>query len=128
MTQRLHERLEVWQDSMELVKLIYLFCKTLPDSEKFGLISQMQRAAVSIPSNIAEGAARESTKDYLRFLAIARGSLAELETQIKICHSLGFVVDISNVLNHSNKVFAKLSALINSLKNKLELEMNRTHF
>ncbi|GAA6135454.1 four helix bundle protein [Oceaniserpentilla sp. 4NH20-0058] len=124
MMPRLHEKLTVWQDSMALVEVIYQFCLSMPTSEKFGLISQMQRAAVSIPSNIAEGAARDTTKDYLKFLVIARGSLAELETQIKICHRLGFCVDSSQLLYQCNKVFAKLSALIQSLKRKLQRELS----
>jgi len=122
MKPRLHERLEVWQDAMELVTLTYQFCLKTPNSEKFGLISQMQRASVSIPSNIAEGAARDTTKDYLRFLVIARGSLAELETQFKICDRLGFHADSETTLQQCNKVFAKLSALIQSLKRKMEIE------
>ena len=122
MMSRLHENLQVWQDAMKLVEIIYEFCLCIPNSERFGLISQMQRAAVSIPSNIAEGAARDTTKDYLRFLVIARGSLAELETQIKICHRLGFHTEIRSTLEQCNKVFAKLSAFIRSLKRKLESE------
>ncbi len=122
MVPRIHEKLTVWQDSMKLVEIIYEFCLSIPTSEKFGLISQMQRAAVSIPSNIAEGAARDTTKDYLKFLVIARASLAELETQIKICNRLGFCLDINQVLYQCNKVFAKLSALIQSLKEKLQRE------
>ncbi|MFY0639896.1 MAG: four helix bundle protein [Bermanella sp.] len=122
MTPRLHENLQVWQDAMKLVEIIYEFCICIPHSEKFGLISQMQRAAVSIPSNIAEGAARDTTKDYLRFLVISRGSLAELETQIKICKRLGFHAETELTFVQCNKVFAKLSALIRSLKRKLENE------
>jgi hypothetical protein len=74
LSKRPHERLEVWRDSMELVEMIYKISSTFPDSERFGLTSQIRRAAVSIPSNIAEGAARRSTPEYLRFLSIARGS------------------------------------------------------
>lgn len=122
MKQRFHEKLEVWQDAMDLVSMTYEFCLAVPNSEKFGLISQMQRAAVSIPSNIAEGAARDSTKDYLRFLVIARGSLSELETQIKICNRLGFDAEYKAILIQCNKVFAKLSALIQSLKRKMKIE------
>ena len=75
----------VWQKAMALVKETYSLSALLPREERFGLVSQMQRAAVSIPSNIAEGYGRGSTNDYLRFLSIARGSKYELETQIEIC-------------------------------------------
>ncbi|MGO4780346.1 four helix bundle protein, partial [Lysobacter sp. 2RAB21] len=70
---RPHEGLEVWRDAMDLVETIYRFSARFPDSERFGLTSQLRRAAISIPSNVAEGAARRSTKEYLRFLSIARG-------------------------------------------------------
>jgi four helix bundle protein len=118
-TRRKHEKLEVWQDSMELVVQVYLLTETMPPAEKFGLTSQMQRASVSVPSNIAEGAARGSTKDYLRFLVIARGSLAELETQLNITRRLGFASVTNEIFDQCNKVFAKLSGLIESLKRKL---------
>jgi four helix bundle protein len=119
---RQHEKLIVWQEAMALVTLVYQFTASLPTSEKYGLISQMQRASVSIPSNIAEGAARDSTKDYIRFLVIARGSLVELETQLKIVESLGFDIETEHILLECNKVFAKLSKLINSLKQRLVIE------
>ncbi|MEM6854828.1 MAG: four helix bundle protein [Planctomycetota bacterium] len=73
-----------WQKSMELCESVYQLCSQLPESERFGLISQMQRAAVSIPSNIAEGYGRGAGKDYAKHLRYARGSLAELETQIEL--------------------------------------------
>jgi four helix bundle protein len=84
-----HRDLLVWQDSMKLVSVTYSLTKTLPREEAFGLVSQMQRAAVSVPSNIAEGAARGSTREFRQFLTIARGSLAELETQVLVAHNLG---------------------------------------
>ena len=79
-----YRKLMVWERAMELVAAVYLMTDLMPDSERFGLISQMQRAAVSIPSNIAEGHSRSHTGDYLRHLSFARGSLSELETQITI--------------------------------------------
>lgn len=118
-TIRNHEKLEVWQDAMELVIEVYRYTGKLPATEKFGLVSQMQRASVSIPSNIAEGAARGSTKEYLRFLGMARGSLAELETQIKISQRLNFATEAPTLITLCNKTFAKLSGLIESLKRKL---------
>ena len=80
----------VWQKAMDLVVEIYRLCELLPTAERYGLISQMQRAAVSIPSNIAEGHARKSTGAFLNHLSIAAGSLAELETQLHLVQRLGF--------------------------------------
>jgi four helix bundle protein len=87
MQNRLHgyRDLDVWQLSMKLVELVFELTGHLPDDQRFGLISQMQRAAISIPSNIAEGHAKRSGKDYVRHLRIAAGSTAELETQIELC-------------------------------------------
>lgn len=86
-----HYRLEVWKRSMQLVTEIYSITAQFPDEEKFGLVSQMRRAAVSIPSNIAEGAARNSRKEFINFLHIAQGSTAELETQLFIAGELNFI-------------------------------------
>lgn len=79
---RSFQDLIVWQKAMTLAKLVYLLCEKLPSDQRYGLISQMQRCAVSIPSNIAEGSKRGSVKDFAQFLRIARGSAAELETQL----------------------------------------------
>ena len=86
-----YKDLIVWQKSMTLVKTIYLETQLFPASEHYGLVNQMRRAAVSIPSNIAEGQARDSSADFYRFLSIACGSLAELETQVLIAESLGYL-------------------------------------
>ena len=115
MQERPHQRLEVWRDAMSLVEAVYRISNAFPDSERFGLTLQIRRAAVSVPSNIAEGAARRSTLEYLRFLSIARGSLSELDTQLKIADRLGFA-EISPELNELvDCVFSKLNALIRSL-------------
>ena len=82
--ERSYRRLTVWQKSMDLVDAVYTLTGTMPDTEKFGLISQTQRAAVSIPANIAEGYGRTHKGDYLRHLSFARGSLMELETLLTI--------------------------------------------
>ena len=86
-----HKELDVWKKSMDLVEFIYKFSNSFPDSEKFGLTSQIRRAAVSIPSNIAEGAGRKSNKEFIQFLHIALGSLSELETQYIIAIRLGYL-------------------------------------
>lgn len=86
-----HRKLKVWQASMEFVGELYGELEKFPAHEKFGLASQLQRAAVSIPSNIAEGAARKSTKELIQFLYVARGSLSELDTQLEICLRVGLL-------------------------------------
>ncbi|MGQ0633168.1 MAG: four helix bundle protein [Planctomycetaceae bacterium] len=92
--------LQVWQRGMDLVVACYRLAKRFPDEERFGLVSQLQRAAVSVPANIAEGRGRSTTRDFLRHLSIACGSLAELETHIAIGVRLGYVqsLDIEPIL------------------------------
>ncbi len=86
-----HKKLIVWQKAVALALLIYEHTKCFPDHEKYGLVSQMRRAAVGIPSNLAEGAARTSKKELRQFLSIARGSLSELDTQVEIGYHLGYL-------------------------------------
>ena len=114
-SKRPHEQLDVWRDAMTLVKETYELSARFPDAERFGLTAQMRRAAVSIPSNIAEGAARRSTAEYLRFLSVARGSLSELDTQLQIAVSLEFVKPEQRLDDRVDAVFAKLTALMNAL-------------
>lgn len=85
-----YEDLLVWQKGITLVKQIYRITEHFPENEKFGLFSQMRRASVSIPSNIAEGQARRTTPDFVKFISIAEGSLAELHTQVIIAFELGY--------------------------------------
>lgn len=87
------KKLTIWEKGIEIVKETYLISKLLPMEEKFSLVSQMTRAAVSIPSNIAEGSGRRSKKEYFRFVEIALGSAFELETQLLICKELNFIED-----------------------------------
>jgi four helix bundle protein len=86
-----HQKLDVWKRSLDFVTKLYKLTAQFPDEEKFGLVSQMRRAAVSIPSNISEGAARNSRKEFINFLHIAQGSIAELETQLLIGRNLEYV-------------------------------------
>ncbi|HOM41738.1 MAG TPA: four helix bundle protein, partial [Bacteroidales bacterium] len=86
-----HRNLEVWNKSVELVTEIYKVTESFPKSELYGLTNQIRRSAVSIPSNIAEGAARASSKELLQFLSVALGSVAELETQLIVSGNLNFI-------------------------------------
>lgn len=112
-----YKDLLIWQKGIELVKEIYLICIDLPKDEVFGLQSQMKRAAISIPSNIAEGYGRNYTQNYIQFIKIARGSLLELETQIIISKELDFINEesfdkIINLITEENKM---LNAFIKSI-------------
>ena len=114
--------LKVWQLGMELAERIYRMTKTLPDDERYGLTSQLRRAAASVPANIAEGHARESTKEYLRFLSIAVGSLAEVETYVELCVRLAYV-DAARVKPLAESIAEQrrmLRALQRSLNAKLD--------
>ena len=86
-----YKNLHIWQEGINLARRVYEVTSTFPANEKFGIVSQMTRAAVSIPSNIAEGAGRNSTKDFANFLSIAIGSIFELHTQIVICEQIGLI-------------------------------------
>ena len=88
---RPHQDLEAWKVGMSLARAVYRASAQMQADERFGLISQMRRAAVSVPSNIAEGAARGTAREFTQFLIVARGSLAELETQLRLSQDLGFV-------------------------------------
>ncbi|MDB2448995.1 four helix bundle protein [bacterium] len=113
--QRRHQRMDVWKLGMELVERLYKSTAQFPDSERFGLTSQMRRCVVSIPSNIAEGAARGSDKEFNRFLLIARGSLAELETQLEIARRLNYLGNDHDQAELVEHLYAKLNNLIRSL-------------
>lgn len=88
---RPHYNLHAWKSAMALVKDVYNLTREFPKEEIYGLVSQMRRAAVSIPSNLAEGAARNGTREFLQFLGVAKGSLSELETQMLISADLGYL-------------------------------------
>ena len=113
-----YKDLTVWQKSMDLVVEVYRLTKNLPKEELYGLTNQLRRAAVSIPSNIAEGNARTSKGDYARFLSIARGSCAEVETQLLLCIRLDYFVeeDISDTLKLCDETGRMLTSVIKKLR------------
>ncbi len=111
------KELKVWQKSRMLVKEVYILLRAFPDEEKFGLISQMKRAAVSIPSNIAEGTGRGSNKDFNRFLYMSLGSSYELETQFILSQDLEFIQHekVNEIINNINEVQKMIHGLMQSL-------------
>ena len=109
-----YKELIVWQKSLLLVKQIYLVTQNFPKSELYGLMSQMRRAAVSIPSNIAEGQTRNSRAEFSQFLAIAHGSLAELETQMIISKDLGYVTQ--KQFDEYDSMHTEISKMITALR------------
>ena len=117
-----YKDLVVWQKAMDLVVEVYSLAKKLPKEETFVLSDQLRRAAVSIPSNIAEGNSRSSTKDYIRFLFIARGSTAEIETQLQICVRVNYFADsdIDSALNLCAELGKMLNVLIAKLTKRVE--------
>ena len=117
---RKHHNLKAWKKSVQLVKEIYKITSKFPKEEIYVISAQMRRAAISIPSNIAEGAARRSSREFLNYLSIARGSLSELETQVIISKELNYLQDESQLLNRISEVFGLLGGLINAVKNKIE--------
>ena len=117
MTLRNYKDYEVWQRAMDLAEDVYGHIRMLPVEEKFSLADQMRRAAISVPSNIAEGQGRQSDKEFVHFLYIARGSIAELETQLLLCIRLKYLSDqlVRDVLNLCRKISMMLNALIGKI-------------
>lgn len=113
-----HKKLSVWQKAIELVTEIYAVTKVFPKEELYGLASQMRRSAVSIPSNISEGAARQSTSEYLRFLHIALGSASELDVQLIISRNLSYIDEskFTELSGNREEISKMLSGLIRTLK------------
>ena len=111
-----HKDLEVWKKSMDLVEEIYAISKKFPDDERFGLTNQIRRAIVSVPSNIAEGAARKSDKEFMQFLYIALGSLSEVETQYMIAYRLRYIIENSEIEDKINEIKRMILGLRNHLK------------
>ena len=101
---RPHYRLDAWKESMAVVKHVYELTSRFPAAETYGLTAQMRRAAISVPSNLAEGAARAGAKEFAQFLNIAKGSLSELETQVLIARDLGYVDKVDEFLDRADRV------------------------
>lgn len=113
-----YQQLETWQVAMDLVAEVYRVSKLFPKEELYGLTNQVRRAAVSVPSNIAEGQGRDSTKEFLHHLSIAKGSLCEVETQLLIAQRLGYLEqeDASKVMALAGSVGRLLNGLSKSLQ------------
>ncbi|KAA9325426.1 four helix bundle protein [Adhaeribacter soli] len=114
------KELKIWQEGMELAKSVYKVTANFPPNEKYGLTSQINRASVSIPSNIAEGAGRNSDKEFLQYLNIALGSAFELETQLILAQAFGFIND--SVLAELVTQLQKIQKMINGFKDRLRKE------
>ncbi len=112
---RTHKDLDVWKEGIDLVAKIYEIIRGFPKEEKYGLVDQIKRSVVSIPSNIAEGAARNSKKEFIQFLFVSLGSISELETQLIIADRLGFLSD-KEVFSLIEKEKYKLLGLIRHLR------------
>jgi four helix bundle protein len=114
-----YKDLVVWQKGILLVKKVYKLTQNFPSAEKFGLTSQMRRAAVSIPSNIAEGQCRHTRREFIQFLSHSEGSVAELETQVILCVELGHcaLADTQEI----SSLTTELSKMLDSLRRKLEV-------
>lgn len=111
---RPHQKLEAWKKAIELVTEIYRASERFPKEEKFGLTSQIRRAAVSIPANIAEGAGRRSQKEFLHFLSNSQGSASELETELIIANNLGYLDDemFSKLLGQLERIGRLITGLV----------------
>ncbi|MCK6477547.1 MAG: four helix bundle protein [Phycisphaerales bacterium] len=117
-TIRTFKDLLVWQKGMKLAKSIYRITAKMPESERFGLTGQMRRAAISLPSNIAEGYGRQTTADYLRFLRIARGSLGELTTQYELAYEMEMISPDAEVVSIQMELDRMLQSLIMKIEAK----------
>jgi four helix bundle protein len=114
-----HRDLLAWQEAMKLVATVYRDTAAYPNEERYGLVSQTRRAAVSIPSNIAEGAGRNSSRELLQFLGYASGSLSELETELEIGVMLNYLPPTTEILKQTHRVGRLLRALRDSIGNTL---------
>ncbi len=114
-----HKDLDIWKKGVDLVTDIYKITGKFPKKEIYGLSSQMRRSAISYPSNIAEGAAKKTKSDYIRFIYISLGSLSELETQVIISKNLGFIPDVKDLLKEIEILRKMTLNFIKYLRNKV---------
>jgi four helix bundle protein len=120
MTTRPHYKLDAWKEAMALVTEVYQRSSLFPREEIYGLTSQIRRSAVSIPSNMAEGAARLGSREFVRFLNIAKGSLSELETQLLIAVSLKYLLSDDSIFNKLDRVSRLITGLQKNLLRTIE--------
>ena len=113
-----HKKLKVWQTARSLVKKVYEATNQFPDSERFGLVNQLRRAIVSVPSNIAEGSSRETSVEFIRFLVIARGSLSEVDTQLTLAEDLAYMVYSAALRSDIDCLLRQINRLISHLRQK----------
>lgn len=125
MKRRNHKDLVVWQKAMSLARTIHVLTRSFPPEELFGITSQLRRAAVSIPGNIAEGAARATTREFIQFLYVARGSLAEIETQLELAEGAGYTKRSEDIFTQADEVGKLLNAVIRGLRRKLCQQQRR---
>ncbi len=122
MTIQSFRELRVWQAAMDFAEQIFAATKLLPREDQYGLVSQLRRAAVSVPSNIAEGNRRGTTRDYLKFLSIANGSLAEIETQLILCQRYNYLTElqVTALIADATEISRLLNALSKALRTNLK--------
>lgn len=119
--ERSHQKLDAWKVAMDLVTELYRELEHFPKHEQYGLCSQIRRSAISVPANIAEGAGRESRKEYLRFLHIARGSISELETELEIAKRLRYIGADAKAI----ALIERSSYLLNGLIRHIRTQLNK---
>ena len=115
-----YKELQVWQKAVALVTEVYLMTRSFPADEKFGLTAQIRRAITSVPANIADGWGRGTTKEYVQFLIVARGSLLELETHMIVSRNLGYIrqADLETAQRNIGEIGKMLNSLIHSLRSR----------
>ena len=115
-----YKDLNVWQESMDLVESVYKLVKLFPKEETYALSDQLRRAVISVPSNIAEGQNRNTSKEFIQFLYIALGSISEVETQLLIAQRLNYIINIDEEILQITKIRKMINALIYSIKGRLK--------